>query len=123
MNKRNLMKMSILMFLSAVPTQIGYTVDKAVPSWAYESVQELANDGIVTLPTGVDDAERAKFTRRDMALLVAKAMHNINDKGVASNSYELVGDSSVVTTKAKVLSDAVYELGKVSGRYEALNVE
>ncbi len=123
MNKRNLAKISILMFLSAVPVQIGYTADKTVPSWAYESVQELANDGIVALPPGVDDAERAKFNRKDMALLVAKAMHNMNDKGVASNSYQLGTDSSVVTNKAKVLSDAVYELGKVSGRYEALTAE
>ena len=100
MNKQSLAKISILMFLSAVPTQIAYTADMTVPSWAYESVQELANDGIVTLPPGVDDAARAKFNRKDMALLVAKAMHNINDKGAASNSYQLATDSSVVTTKA-----------------------
>jgi len=123
MNKQTLAKISILMFLSAVPMKIGYTANVAVPSWAYESVQELANDGIVTLPPGVNDAQKAKFNRKDMALLVVKAMHNLNDKGINSNSYQQTNDSSIITNKAKVLSDAVYELGKVSGRYEALVAE
>jgi len=123
MNRQTLAKISILMCLSAVPLKIGYTANITVPAWAYENIQDLANDGIVTLPPGITDAGKANFNRKDMALLVVKAVHSLNDKGVSDNTYQKGTDSSLVTVKAKALSDAVYELGKVSGRYESLVTE
>jgi hypothetical protein len=123
MNRQALAKISILMCLSAAPFKIGYTANIAVPAWAYENIQDLANDGIVTLPPGITDVEKANFNRKDVALLVVKAVHSLNDKGVSDNTYQKGTDSSLVTVKAKALSDAVYELGKVSGRYESLVAE
>ncbi len=120
MNKQKLAKISILMCLSVVPMKMGYTANISVPGWAYESVQDLANDGIVTLPPGVTDAGQTNLNRKDMALLVVKAINNLNDKGAAGKGYQQLTDSSIVTEKAKVFSDAVYELGKASGRYESL---
>ena len=99
MNKQKLAKISILMCLSVVPMKMGYTANISVPGWAYESVQDLANDGIVTLPPGVTDAGQTNLNREDMALLVVKAINNVNDKGIAKKGYQHITDSSIVTEK------------------------
>ena len=103
MNKQELAKksiLSILICLFVVPMKIGYTANLSVPAWAYESVQYLAKEGIITLPPGVTDAGQAKLNRGDMALLLVKAMHKLNDKGVTGKAYQQITDSSIVTEKS-----------------------
>ena len=115
MNKQKLAKISILMCLSVVPMKMGYTANLSVPAWAYESVQDLANDGIVTLPPGVTDAGRTKLNREDMALLVVKAINNVNDKGIAKKGYQHITDSSIVTEKSIGNISATKQLKRKEG--------
>ncbi|MDD4321790.1 MAG: hypothetical protein PHH31_09650, partial [Acidaminococcaceae bacterium] len=86
MDNKQLLKVSTIMFLAAMPMQTGFTASLSVPSWAYDSVQTLADDSIINLPPGVTDAKQAHLNRNDMALLVIGAIDNLKDKGVYASS-------------------------------------
>lgn len=123
MDNKLLLKVLTIVFLTAMPVQTGFAANLSVPSWAYDSVQTLADDSIINLPSGVTDVKQAHLNRKDMALLVIGAIDNLKDKGVYASSGQKNIDISNVSKKAQIFSDAVYELGRVSGRYDALVAE